>query len=385
MLFSFTSVHDPVRRSLALGAGAAGLLLAAGCGPSKPVRIGFLGGLTGRMSDLGIGGRNGAQLAVDDVNAAGGIGGRLIELLSRDDEQTAEIARARLKELFDSGVVLVVGPMTSSVAAAVLPIANERGIPLVSPLAGAPDFSGRKDAFFRVVASSTISAQQMADALLQRGLRRVVTVADLRNAVFTQGWVRAFAEHFAAGGGTALPGLEFEAAPGLKFLDQAARIADAKADAVAIAASATDSAVLVQQVRRLQPTLFVGLSVWAGTEELLQLGGRALDGVLVSQFFDRFNATPRWLDFVARFTKRFGQPPGYPAMNGYDAMQMAALALRGAGETGNAGAAGLVASLAQIRALDGLQRKLNFDEFGDCLAPTYLTEVREGRYVAATG
>jgi len=350
------------------------------------LRIGFLGGLTGRVSDLGIGGRNGAQLAVDDLNAAGGIDGRSIELISRDDEQTADVARARIKELFDSGVTLVVGPMTSSVAAAVLPLANERGVPLVSPLAGAPDFSGRKDVFFRVVSSSAVSAQQMADAMLKRGLRRLVTVADLRNAVFSQGWARAFAERFAAGGGTVLPALEFEAGPGLKFLDLAARVADAKVDAVAIAASASDSSVLVQQVRRLQPKLFVGLSVWAGTEELLQLGGRAIDGVLVGQFFDRFNATPRWLDFVARFSKRFGQPPGYPAMNGYDAMQMAAVALRGTdhvGTAGKAGSAGLIASLGQIRELDGLQRKLSFDEFGDCLALTYLTEVREGRYVAA--
>ena len=362
-----------------MGAGVAGLLVFAGCTPRKPMRIGFLGGLTGRVADLGIGGRNGVQLAVDDLNAAGGVDGRPIELLSRDDEQNSETARARLSELFDSGVELVVGPMTSSVAAAILPLANERGVPLVSPLAGATEFSGRKDVFFRVVATSAVSAQQMADAMLKRGLRRLVTVADLRNAVFTQGWVRALAERFVAGGGTTVPGLEFEAAPGLKFLELAARVADANADAVAIAASATDSSVLVQQVRRLKPDLFIGLSVWAGTEELPQQGGRAIDGVLVSQFFDRFNATPRWLDFVARFTKRFGQLPGYAAMNGYDATQMAALALR------KAGSAGLVASLAQIRELDGLQRKLNFDEFGDCLAPTYLTEIREGRYVAAPG
>jgi len=155
---SVDSVHDRVRRSLAPGTAAAGLLFAAGCTPKKPVPIGFLCGLTGRLADLGIGGRNGTLLAVDDLNAAGGIDGRLIELLSRDDEQMLEVARARLTELFDNGVELVVGPMTSSVAAAVLPLASARGIPLVSPLAGAREFSGRNDVFFRVVSSSTVSA-----------------------------------------------------------------------------------------------------------------------------------------------------------------------------------------------------------------------------------
>ena len=365
------------RRGLLKAASAAALLLAgAGCAKREPLRIGFLGGLSGRVSDLGIGGRNGTQLAIDDLNAAGGVAGRPLELVARDDEQNGDLARQRLKELYDLGVAFVVGPMTSQVAAAVLPLANERRIPFVSPLAGANDFRGKDDAFFRVVSDSAASARQQADALLARGLRRVVTVADIRNAVFTRNWAASASERFVAGGGTAEPAVEFEAAPGLKFLDLAQRIADSGADAVIVAASAADSAVLAQQVRRLRPQLFLALSVWAGTEELPALGGRALDGVLVTQFFDRFSTAPRWLDFVTRYKKRFGNAPGYAALNGYDAMQMGAAAAR------SGGAEGVLAALRQIRQLQGLQRELRFDEFGDCLVATYLAEVRDGRYLA---
>ncbi len=340
------------------------------------MQIGFIGGLSGRVSDLGIGGRNGAQLAVDDINAAGGLAGRRLELIPRDDEQNAELARQRLTELLDLGVELVIGPMTSSMAETVLPLANQRRIPVISPLAGANDFSGRDDAFFRVVSDTAASARQQAGALLARGLRRIATVADTRNSVFTRNWVVAARERITAGGGAVVSALEFEAAPGLKFLELAQRIVDTGADAVIIAASAADSAVLVQQVRRLQARMFIALSAWAGTEEFPALGGPALDGVLVTQFFDRFNATPLWLDFVARYSKRFGGAPGYAAMNGHDALQMAAAAARSAGHDN------LLAALRQVRELDGLQRKLRFDEFGDCLAPTYLTEIRGGRYVA---
>jgi branched-chain amino acid transport system substrate-binding protein len=378
-------VPSPVRRRLLKRAGlaAAGslLLAAAGCGTREPLRVGFLGGLSGRVSDLGIGGRNGTQLAVDDINAAGGIGGRLLELTSRDDEQNAELARQRLGELHDLGVEFVIGPMTSTVAAAVLPLANERGVPLISPLAGANDFRGRDDAFFRVVSDSAASARQQADELLRRGLRRIATVADIKNAVFTRNWATSAAERFTAGGGAVVPAIEFEAAPGLKFLDLAQRIADTAADGVIVAASAADSALLVQQLRRLRPQTFIALSVWAGTEELPALGGRALDGVLVTQFFDRFNSAQRWLDFVARYRQRFGDTPGYAALNGYDALRMGAAA---ASASGAAGPAGVLAALRQIRQLEGLQRQLRFDEFGDCLAPTYLTEVQQGRYVAVT-
>lgn len=342
------------------------------------MRIGFLGGLSGRVSDLGIGGRNGAQFAVDDINAAGGLAGRTLELITRDDEQNVDLARQRLTELYDLGVELVIGPMTSTITAAVLPMINQRRVPTISPLSGANDFSGQDDAFFRVVSDSAASARQQAGALLARGLHTTATVADTKNSVFTRNWCSSVSKSFTAGGGTVVKSLEFEAAPGLKFLELAQRIVDTGADSVVIAASAADSAVLIQQVRRLGGRMFIALSVWAGTEELPALGGRALDGVLVTQFFDRFNTTPRWQDFVARYRMRFGNPPGYPALNGYDALQMGAAAARTAGRDG------ILAALRQLRELDGLQRQLRFDEFGDCLAPTYLTEVKDGRYVAVT-
>ena len=59
--------------------------LVSGCGPREPVRVGFLGGLSGRVADLGEAGRNGAQIAVEEVNRAGGIDGRQIQLIVRDD------------------------------------------------------------------------------------------------------------------------------------------------------------------------------------------------------------------------------------------------------------------------------------------------------------
>lgn len=363
------------RRMLCLGT----LALAAlgpGCASRGPMRVGFIGGLSGRISDLGIGGRNGAQMAVDELNAQGGLGGRTLELLARDDEQTDAVAQRRLTELFEAGVEAVIGPMTSSMAVPLLPLAAQRGIPLISPLAGANAFSGKQDVFFRVVSDVRNSATQHAAGLLARGLKRLTTVGDSKNAVFSRNWNVALAERFQAGGGTLVEAIEFEAAPGLKFSELSQRIAATGADGVAIAASAADSAVLVQQLRRVRPQLSIGLSVWAGTEDLPRQGGSALDGVLVTQFFDRFNATPRWLDFVARYSQRFGEPPGYPAMNGHDAVQMLAQAVR------LGGGKGLLAALGQVRQIEGLQRTLRFDEFGDCLAPTYLTEVRDGRYVA---
>ncbi len=86
--------------------------------------------MSGRVAGLGIGGRNGAHWAVDDLNAAGGLEGQPVELVVRTDEQNVDKARAGLADLFQAVVPFVVGPMTSSLAVALAPLANERGIPL---------------------------------------------------------------------------------------------------------------------------------------------------------------------------------------------------------------------------------------------------------------
>jgi branched-chain amino acid transport system substrate-binding protein len=73
-----------------------------GCEKKKePIKVGFVGGLTGRLSDLGSGGRNGVMLAVEEINNAGGISGRPVELITKDDKQDPEVAVKVDKELID--------------------------------------------------------------------------------------------------------------------------------------------------------------------------------------------------------------------------------------------------------------------------------------------
>ncbi|MFO7717430.1 MAG: ABC transporter substrate-binding protein, partial [Desulfohalobium sp.] len=96
--------------------GLAGIVLLAGLGAcgQDPIRIGFAVPLTGVYSDLGVHGRNGATLAVEEINDRGGIHGRSLRLLPRDDGNSAAQAKAVDRELIDQGVVAIIGHMTSS-------------------------------------------------------------------------------------------------------------------------------------------------------------------------------------------------------------------------------------------------------------------------------
>ena len=121
------------------------LLALTACAPPQPVKLGFLGGLSGRVADLGEAGRHGVLLAVDEANAAGGVNARKVELLIKDDEQQAAAAIKAIEELVAARVDAVIGPMTSSMGEAVLPVASRAGLVVVSPTVTFSLLAGRDD------------------------------------------------------------------------------------------------------------------------------------------------------------------------------------------------------------------------------------------------
>jgi branched-chain amino acid transport system substrate-binding protein len=364
------------RRLIFCAAGVAGLAAVGGCARHEPPRIGFLGGLSGRVADLGIGGRNGAQLAVDDANAGGGLGGRLVELLVRDDEQNDAVAQVRLAELIDAGVQIIVGPMTSSVAVALAPIAARRNVPMVSPTSTTHELSGRRDHFFRVVPDAPTGAKQEAQYLRDTGASRLAAVYDMKNRAFSESWTKAALRSFAELGGETALELAFESAPGVAYGELAQRVTDSRADTALLVTNAADAAVIAQHLRRRDELVAIATSPWAGTEQLIQMGGRGVEAALVPQYFDRENRAAPYLRFVDNHRRRFGEAPGYPGVNAYDATTLALRALRDSARGGT-----VLEALRAVHLHEGLQRSFVIDENGDSRAPMFLTRIREGRYV----
>ncbi len=99
----------------------------------EPIKIGAIYDLTGPLSALGEPASKGAQAYIDQLNADGGIDGRPVELVLINSESTSDAAVAGIRDLIGQGVVAVLGPPSGTTASAVLPIANEAGIPVLSP------------------------------------------------------------------------------------------------------------------------------------------------------------------------------------------------------------------------------------------------------------
>jgi len=356
------------------------LLLVPACS-SEPVVIGFLGPLEGRLSDLGVQGRNGAALAVEDINAAGGVAGRPLLLLPMNDANDETEGRAAVRALGQRGAVAVVGPMTSAVAVAVQPQAAALGLAVVSPTVSTAMLSGRDDNFFRVIPTGSVWASSLGRQCRADGLTRVATVCDLDNAAFALSQVEHFMAAFTAAGGVEAADIRLHGARQRSWSDVAERLLASRAEAVYAALSARDLALLARDLRLSGAEIPIYSSMWAFTQEILQAGGRSAEGIVFAAGYDEGNPLPAFQDFKRRYRNRFGHAPSFAASYGYEAVQVLAQAL---GRTrGNAD--GLVQALKTLGPVQGVQGPLRFDAWGDVQRPYYHFTIRDQTFVTLRG
>lgn len=353
------------------------LVLLSACGEKEPIRIGFIGGLSGRFADLGTPGRNGALLAVELRNQQGGIGGRKIELLVRDDQQDSEVAKKDVDYLLAHHVKAIIGPMTSSIAVAVVPRMNEARVLMMGATVTTVSLAGRDDYFYRVVGTTATYASHAARYHYERlGLRRAALALDVANRDYSESWVNEYAKAFESLGGKVVAKVSFDSRADKNYLGIAGTLRDAKPGIVALACSSVDGALIAQNLRKLDKTIRLAGSGWTATERLIELGGQAVEGMLLEQYFDRFDESPRYMAFHRAFVDRFGQEPGFAGTTAYDA----AVAVLAALEK-DPSARDLRRTLAEMKRFQGVQGEIVFDEFGDASRDTYLNEVSHGQFV----
>ncbi|WP_313952036.1 ABC transporter substrate-binding protein [Accumulibacter sp.] len=354
-----------------------GMLMLASCAPPEPIIIGFVGGTSGRVSDLGIAGRDAVLLAVELRNQAGGVAGRQVRLLVKDDKQQEQEAQRAVRELIAAGVLAIVGPMTSAMAVAVVPIVSEAKVLLMSPTASTSDLSGLDDYFFRVNAAAPVNASRFASYHVgQQTTRRLAVAYDLRNKSYTESWLAGFRAAYGKGGGEIVKLVGFESAGDLALLPLAKELLAAQADGLLIVANSMDTALLCQQLRKLDSRVPIITSEWAATERLIELGGRAVEGVIVAQNFDRNSSAPGYQAFSHAYRDRFHREPGFGGVIAFDAANVVldALAQRLAGQS-------VKDAVLAARRFEGVQEPIVFDDFGDVTRSLTITVVRDGQFV----
>ncbi len=365
------------RRRWLFGAGICGAALwgLGACSARPPIRVGFLGGRSNQASSFSEEGRNAAILATERRNRAGGVGGRQIDLLVQDYGEGTGEATAAFRALSDAGVAAIIGPYSSSAAAELEPIVDQGRLLLLSPISRATATSRPGNFLVRIGRVRRDEALAVADMLYARGVRRLALAGDMRSAAYTTSWTAYFRQAFTALGGDAVVEVPFGLDAQVSFSGIARQLLATRPDAVLFVATAYDAARLAQHIAALAPSLPMTASGRAINPQLLEIGGPAVEGMVLVQPYNAADTSPRFVAFHADYSARFGQAPTYSAVVTFDAMTVLAEALARLGPDESVREA-----VFRHGPYQGLQETIRFDGVDDGTQRAFFSVVRNGRF-----
>jgi branched-chain amino acid transport system substrate-binding protein len=346
-------------------------LLLQACSDRSDVTVGFLGPLEGKYSDLGVQGRNGVQLALEEANERGLVPGVRFRLLAEDDLNTPDGARQAVESLAAAKAVAIIGPMTSGVAEAALEQASIHRLPLISPTVSTPLLTGKRDLFFRVLSENSQWAKALARFGRERGgLRTIVIVADMDNEAFSGPYRDAFRSEFVRLGGMLLKDWEIRSLSLESWEPIVAEIERLAPDAVFVSLSSRDASRLAKTFASHSLKIPVYSTMWAATRELVVDCGQTCEGWIFGMGYSEDNARPEHLSFRDRYRQRFGYASNFAAALSYEATQIFIQGmLKADGDPKN-----LPLAMVALPELPGVIASFRLDEFGDVIRDHYIIQ-----------
>lgn len=352
--------------------------LLAGCAKqSDTIRLGEYASLTGKEAGFGQTSHHGVVLAIEEINAAGGVLGKQLELLVEDNQTKSGESATAVKKLISRGkVVALIGEVSSTRALEAAPIAQQYRVPMVAPAATNPEVTKTGDYIFRVCFIDPFQGTVMAKfATEELKARRVAILSSVSNA-YSLGLAKFFRATFTGAGGEVVTEKSFSEGD-KDFRAQLTAVKAANVDAVFVPSYYTEAALIVRQARDLGITIpFFGGDGWED-EQLLNIGGEALNGCYYSTHFSAQNSDPVVAGFVEKYQKRWnGEVPGAFSALGYDAVYVIADALKRAGTTD---AAQLRDALANTKGLVGVTGRTTLDENRNASKPATIIAIKGGK------
>lgn len=351
------------------------LALLASCG--KPTRVGAIVSRSGAASSYGERVARGFDLAVSQINAAGGVNGRPLELLYRDDSTNPEIGLAALGELVErEGVTTVLGAVSSRVTLRLAPYCERHGVVLLSPSASAPRLTEAGEYVFRTYPSDVLEGASMADFARDLGIDRVAILAVDND--YGEGLARVFAERLRASGGVVVASLTFPEGNAAAIADAVAALPGLAPRGLYVPAYVEDLATALKRLHetKLRPIV---LGTSSAAPELIRAAGPAAENLVFPMpDFDPTADSASVRAFATAFVARYAAAPDVYAAHAYDAVRVLAAAAERAGSWQ---AAAVKDALLRIDNYEGATGRLAFDRNGDVVQYPRLYVVRDGQFV----
>lgn len=353
-------------------------LTLSGCGRPDPVKIGFLGTLSGNSSELGVYERNAVKLAVNEINKAGGIKGRRIELIVADDKGNPADGLKAAEALAASGVIAVIGQTTTGPQALSVPYFRKLNILMISPSVTTSALSGIDDNYIKLAGSNDKQAQALADyAISSLKLRRFAVIYDINNKGYAQGIAKHFTVSAQKLGGSIVYNGIFHSSNYSALSEIADTLKLIKPDAVLFSASGMDNAVFCQILEKKTINVPVLTGIWAGTDDLIDYGGKTIDRIITVNSFNWEDSSRRYRQFRKIYFDKYKQNASYSAAFAYEAAHILFDAIE---KSKYLQFDDLKARIVN-RVFPGLQQDFYIDKYGDVNRKLNVLKIQNGRFI----
>ena len=352
-------------------------LVSAGCSGNIP--IGALISETGAAAGYGDSVRKGLDLAVEEINADGGFGGKSFELIYRDDQTSAQVGQDMVADLIAThDVGIIIGAVSSSVTLAVAPMCEEEKVVLLSPTASTPDITKAGFYIFRNYPSDILEGTAMANFARDLGVERMAIFAVANE--FGDGLKAVFAPEFESRFRKIVATIDFPEGQAAELADQIGELTAENPDGIYIVGYLEDVASIVQQVRDagLESVILTTSSI--GAVDLVEMVGPAAESVVLprSSSFDPESDEANVKAFVAAYREKYGEDPDDFAAHGYDSAKLLLVAME---TRGSSHPDDVKFGLGAITDYAGASGRVSIDEHGDVIQYPRLFVVRQGRAV----
>jgi branched-chain amino acid transport system substrate-binding protein len=341
-----------------------------------PILIGSIGSLTGSEASFGGPMSDGIQFAVEEVNAAGGVKGRRVELRAYDSQGRVEASVSAVQRLVTKDRALaIIGDDSSSASLAIAGVAQAAQIPMVAPSSTHPDVTRKGDYIFRTCFIDPFQGQAMARFARETlKLERISILKDVKNA-YSLGLSESFTQSFTQLGGT-IVSVESYSKGDTDFRAPLLAVKKVKPQALYLPGFYTEAGLIARQAREVGLTqLLLGGDGWE-SEQLFELAGSAVDGSYYSAHYAVDNPSPELKRFAGPYQARYGRAPDVAAVLGYDAARVTLAAMQRASSlTGPA----IRDEIAKTKDFPGVSGTITLDAERNPVKPAIILKLRNGK------
>lgn len=343
----------------------------------KEIKIGTFGPYTGDAATDGIQARDGALLAVEQINKKGGVLGKQIKLVTMDDQAKAPESMNVVQKLIQQEkVTALVSGSYSTPTKTVAPVVQQAKIPMVVAYAVNPAITQGGNSVFRAIYAGPAQGAAMAEyAVKEKKLKKIAVLNVNNDYGNTNG--EGFANQVKKLGGEVVISRNF--VDGTKdFKALLTAVKEKNPEAIYIGSYYNEAAQICSQARQLEITVPIFGDDGFDSPKFIELGGKSVEGAIFTTPF--FREEPRQIvqDFIKAYKEKYNREPDMLSAQAYDSVLVLADAIKRANSTDKEA---IRKALSETKGFEGVTGKFSFDDKNEVIKPVIITKVENGKFV----